>query len=100
MVLGPILPAQELVMIHSKRGVGKTHVGLGIAYAVATGGTFLRWQAPCARRVLYIDGEMPAVSMQERLAHLVASNELIPPSADYLSIITPDLQEIGGFNRV
>jgi putative DNA primase/helicase len=95
MVLDPIIPAQGLVMLHSKRGVGKTHVGLGIAYAVATGGTFLRWQAPCPRRVLYIDGEMPAVSLQERLAHLVQPSDLEPSSFDYLSIITPDLQDIG-----
>lgn len=93
MILGPIIPEQGIVMLYSKRGVGKTHIGLGIAYAVATGSKFLRWEAPSPRPVLYIDGEMPAISMQERLAYLVASSEAEPPSPDYLSIITPDLQD-------
>ena len=38
MLLAPWLPEQGLAMLFSKRGVGKTHVALGIAHAVATGG--------------------------------------------------------------
>ena len=95
MMLAPILPTQGLVLLYSKRGVGKTHVALGMAYAVATGGRFLRWQADKPRRVLLLDGEMPAATMQERLASIVAGSEIEPPSPDYLKIITPDLQEEG-----
>ena len=95
MMLAPILPTQGLVMLFSKRGVGKTHVALGIAYAVASGGRFLRWQADRPRRTLLLDGEMPAAAMQERLASIVAGSEIEPPSPDYLKIITPDLQEEG-----
>jgi hypothetical protein len=40
---------------------------LGIAYAVATGSTFLKWRAARPRRVLLIDGEMPAQALRERL---------------------------------
>lgn len=47
-------------MIYAPRGVGKTHVALGIAYAVTSGGQFLGWQASKPRGVLYLDGEMPA----------------------------------------
>lgn len=93
MVLAPFLPEQGLVMIYSWRGVGKTHVALGIAYAVATGGTFLKWKAPKPRRVLYCDGEMPAASMQERLAAVAKASPDINP--DNLRLITPDLQELG-----
>ena len=46
---------------------GKTHVALGIAHAVSCGSTFLRWKAPEARSVLYVDGEMPQQALQERL---------------------------------
>ncbi len=92
MVLGPVIPAQGLVMLYSKRGVGKTHVGLSIAYAVASGSSFLRWTAPKPRRVLVLDGEMPGRVMQERLASIVNSTENEPPSPDYLKIITADLQ--------
>ena len=51
MVLDPVIPEKGLVMIYAARGTGKTHVANSIAYAVATGGKFLRWQAPKARRV-------------------------------------------------
>lgn len=90
MLLAPFLPTQGLVLIHSKRGVGKTHVALGIAYAIASGGNFLTWYAPTAKKVLYVDGEMPAVSMQERLQKIPTS--ALKPLENYLQFITPDLQ--------
>ena len=40
------IPEQGLVMLYSRRGVGKTHVALGIAAAVASGTSFLQWRAP------------------------------------------------------
>jgi putative DNA primase/helicase len=91
MLLAPILPTQGLALLYSWRGVGKTHVALGIAYAVASGGSFLHWQASKPRRVLYVDGEMPGATMQERLAALALAQDKEPP-ADHFWIITPDLQ--------
>ena len=41
-ILAPWLRKQSLDMMHAWRGVGKTHVALEIAYAVATGGSFLK----------------------------------------------------------
>jgi putative DNA primase/helicase len=76
MVLDPIIPEKGLAMLYAARGTGKTHVALGIAYAVATGSTFLKWRAERPRRVLLIDGEMPAQALRERLARVVAA----PPS--------------------
>ncbi len=95
MLLGPVLPAQGLVMLYSMRGVGKTYCALGIAYAVASGGTFLRWSAPEPRRVLYIDGEMPAKTMQDRLMQIAVGAEAEPPAADFFRLITPDRQDFG-----
>ncbi len=95
MVLDPIIPSQGLVMVHSKRGVGKTYLGLGIAYAVATGTEFLHWRAPRPIKVLYVDGEMPAISMQERLLAIVGGVDGSgPPNDDYFRIINPDLQDL------
>ena len=37
-VLEPILPERGLAMLFAGRGIGKTRVALGIAYAVSTGG--------------------------------------------------------------
>ena len=75
--LAPWLPMQGLAMIHAPRGVGKTHVALGTAWAVAAGTGFLRWKVPedvGARRVLLLDGEMPGVVLQERLKRVVAAS--------------------------
>jgi 5S rRNA maturation endonuclease (ribonuclease M5) len=90
MLLSPFLPSQGLVLLYSKRGVGKTHMALGIAHAVASGGSFLKWQAPLAKRVLYIDGEMPAVSMQDRLRKMPTLDAT--PKPGHLQFVTPDLQ--------
>lgn len=86
-ILSPWLPAQGLAMIYAPRGVGKTHIALGIAYAVVSNTPFLGWQPLKAHGVLYLDGEMPAALMQERLSALVKT-ELIAP----FKLITPDLQ--------
>ena len=93
MLLAPFLPSQGLGLLYAKRGVGKTHVALGIACAVATGGIFLKWQAPRPRKVLYIDGEMPAAAMQERLLRISVTEDLKLPDPSFFRLITPDLQD-------
>jgi putative DNA primase/helicase len=98
MVLGPWLPQKGLAMLYGSRGIGKTHLTLGIAYSVATGGTFLRWTSPRPRRVLVIDGEMPANVMQERLAAIAARSDREPPSPEHLRFLAMDLQDRGGIN--
>jgi putative DNA primase/helicase len=99
MVLDPIIQEKGLAMLCASRGTGKTHVALGIAYAVATGTPFLRWSAPKPRRVLYIDGEMPASALQERLASIVAGAE-VEPSPATLKILAGDLIEEGGIGNL
>ena len=89
-LLEPWLPAQGLAMIHAPRGIGKTHFGLAVGYAVACGSEFLCWQAPGPAGVLLLDGEMPAPALQERLVEIVRSNDKEPVKA--LRLMTPDLQ--------
>src|ERR1700730_2222800 len=67
MLLSPILPERSLAMLYAPRGMGKSFLSLSIGLAVASGQTLLRWSAPKARKVLYVDGEMPIASLQERL---------------------------------
>jgi len=95
LVLDPWLPTQGLAMIHSARGVGKTHLALGIACAVATGSTLLGWNAPEPRRVIYLDGEMPAATMQRRLAAIVSGTNGNPPGDDYLRLLSADITDGG-----
>lgn len=88
-ILKWIIPEKGLVMIHAPRGVGKTHVALGIAYACATGTRFLNWCAPTAHGVLYLDGEMSASDLQERLKAIASGEEI--GTATNLRILNPDL---------
>ena len=89
-LLPPWLCEKNLVMVHSKRGVGKTHFALACGYAIATGCSFLGWCPPRPRGVLYIDGEMSVQLMQQRVAQLVSAYGKTP---QMLLIVTPDLQE-------
>jgi putative DNA primase/helicase len=93
MLLEPILPEQGLAMLYAYRGLGKTYLALGIAAAIASGASFLRWTAPRQRGVLYVDGELPAKTVQERFAMIVAGIEGGEPAPEALKIITPDFQE-------
>lgn len=90
-VLSPWLRAKDLAMVYAWRGVGKTHFALGAAWAVATGGRFLRWAAEKPRRVLYIDGEMPTEALQERLRHLAVAQPGPSPNPP-LVFLARDLQ--------
>lgn len=93
-LLAPWLRKQHLSMVYAKRGVGKTHFALGVAYAVASGGSFLNWQAERPRKTLYIDGEMPGAAMKARLAAIVGSQEgACEPPEGYFRLITPDVQQ-------
>jgi putative DNA primase/helicase len=92
-LISPWMPSQGLTMVYAARGIGKTHFALGVAYAVASGGSFLGWQAPYPAGVLYLDGEMPGVVMQERLGSIILSNDK-EPSAPFI-LLTPDLQPEG-----
>jgi putative DNA primase/helicase len=91
-MLPPWLPTQGLVLLYAARGLGKTFFALWFAYAVATASQFLRWRGTKPWRVLFIDGEMPAVVLQERLASIVKATAAEPPSPEYFQLITPDLQ--------
>jgi hypothetical protein len=92
-ILSPWLPRQGLTMVYAPRGIGKTHFSLGVAYAAASGGEFFGWKAPSPVGVTFIDGEMPAGVLQERLARIVASSNLEVKAP--FRIVTPDLQDSG-----
>ena len=57
----------------------------------ATGGEFLSWKADKPRKVLYLDGEMAAAALQERLQGIVLADDR-DFDPEYLRLVTPDLQ--------
>ena len=91
-LLSPILPVQGIGILYAPRGIGKTFAALSIAVAVASGGTVFNWRAPMPKRTLYVDGEMPATSMQNRLSALVNGMSVPPHTLKNMALITPDLQ--------
>ena len=94
MLLDPILPERSLAMLYAPRGVGKTLLSLSIGLAVASGSPLLRWHSPRQRRVLYVDGEMPLVSLQERLRTISAGLSAVIPN-DGFRVLAADNTENG-----
>ena len=95
LILSPWLPRKGLAMLFAPRGIGKTMLALGLAYAAATGSDMLGFSAPKPRRVLYVDGEMPAETMQRRLGSAVKGFENQPPEPDGFRILCADQVENG-----
>src|SRR5262249_17496608 len=93
-MLAPWLPVQGLAMCYAPRGGCKTHLAGGVAWAVATGGKFWRWEATKARRVLLLDGEMPRTVLQERFKMISSNSPHQPPSWDNLTIAAADDQDL------
>lgn len=87
-LLSPWLNTQDLCMVFAGRGIGKTHFSIALAYAVSTGGKFLRWHAPNPRKVIYLDGELPGAVMQKRLLMHCPDVE---PAPGFFKVFTPDL---------
>jgi hypothetical protein len=69
------ITARSMSEVFSWRGVGKTWAALSLAHAAASGGSFLKWRASRGRRVLFVDGELDAASLQQRLKSLGACEE-------------------------
>jgi putative DNA primase/helicase len=88
-MLAPWLGVASLALMYALRGTGKTLVAHGVAWAVACGGGFLKWNAPQPRRVLLIDGEMRAGDIQERFHNIRAVSELMPQPG-FLKILAAD----------
>jgi hypothetical protein len=93
-LLSPWLVKQSITMLYAWRGLGKSWLAMSIGYAVATGSPLLNWTAPGKGKVLYIDGELPAKTFQDRMALIVNSFD-DEPLDDGFQILTPDLQPDG-----
>ena len=94
-VIEPLLHERGLAMVFAWRGVGKTWFALGLGYAIATGGKYLKWTAKKPRRVLHVCGEMPAADLKERFEKVVAATNDKPPEPGFFRIISADLHERG-----
>lgn len=89
-ILSPWLTEGSINMVFADRGIGKTFFCLSCAVALANGEGFLSYKAEKPVPVLYLDGEMQATAMQERLRQLTCGK----PTKERLSIFTPDCQDL------
>ena len=95
-ILAPWVPEKGLVMVYSPQGMGKTLFGMSSAYVIGIGGSFLGFSALSKpRKILYVDGEMPAPTLQERLAAIVGGFVQQPPGDDFFRILISDLSSVG-----
>jgi hypothetical protein len=93
-IIEPLIPLRGSGMIYSPPGLGKTHIALYMAYCVAIGApTCFVWDIPKRRRVVYVDGEMDAESLQEMVQQIARGLGLEVPDPNYLRIVNPDLQK-------
>jgi RecA-family ATPase len=65
-IIGGWFLEADLGFIFAPRGMGKTWFALYLAIRISEGKAFWEYEAPRARRVLYVDGEMPFDSLRQR----------------------------------
>lgn len=88
-VFSPCLPTQGIAFIYAASGLGKTLFTLNLAYAIAGGGNFLKYECPKPRKVLYVDGEMPYNQLHNRIMQIVARHGEIDFESNFC-VLTPD----------
>ena len=90
-IIRHLIQQKDIAMIYAKRGVGKTYAAQAIAWAVVTGGSWLRFEVDRPTGVLYVDGEMPREDLHTRFAILEAGSrqEQIKP----LRLLSPDIRD-------
>ena len=67
-LLGKVFTTTTRSMASAETGIGKTHLGLAIGFAMGAGKPFCHWSAGGVARVLIVDGEMSRDLLKERLA--------------------------------
>jgi len=75
-ILGDWFRESDLGFVFARRGLGKTWFSTGLATAIANKTSFGPWKVHYNVPILYVDGEMPCESMEERISSMGASDRL------------------------
>ena len=71
-VLNPLIREKTVTQISGDYGSGKTHLGLLLAISISQGWNFDDWfKALNKRAVLYVEGELPAADVRDRITSLI-----------------------------
>lgn len=88
-LIEPLIYMGHLVLLYGAAGVGKTFLCLYLAVCVSRGGElFGPYEAAEPHGVIYLDGEMQANELQERLKHLG-----IQPDPENFKVISCELMQ-------
>ncbi|MGD0276943.1 MAG: AAA family ATPase, partial [Syntrophales bacterium] len=86
-IMSPWLKPRTLTLVHAGAGVGKTFLCLAIALAITRGVSIGHWTVENPVGCLYIDGEMPTDTMQQRFKGLTKN---LPEEKAPLIIMSAD----------
>ncbi|MGA9869297.1 MAG: AAA family ATPase [Acetobacteraceae bacterium] len=80
-LIGPWLRTGESALLWAAPGTGKSLLALSLAIMVAGGGSVLGWHSPKPRKVIFVDGEMAAEDLKERMEWLLNTVEGVDKEA-------------------
>ncbi len=97
-VLGEVICTSTRMLLGGPTGVGKSHVALAMAGAIAMGRNYLHWLGPTQPlTVLYVDGEMARDLIQDRIRDL--HRRIGKPDFSRLQVLCrEDFPEMAGLN--
>jgi len=75
-IVGEWFCESDLSFVFAPRGLGKTWFSLGLASAIVGKESFGPWKVHDHAPVLYVDGEMPLESLEQRIAGMGADDSL------------------------
>jgi hypothetical protein len=97
-LMGELFSTTSRVLIAADTGLGKSMIGLGLAFAMHLGRDFLRWKArrPADRpvRVLVLDGEMPSDLLKDRIALACDWFGVEPPTDGLFILSVEDVEDM------
>jgi hypothetical protein len=99
-VLNPLVREKTVTQISGDYGSGKTHLGLLLAISISQGWDFDDWfRALNKRAVLYVEGELPASDVRDRITSLIQDRLKRKANWDPTQIYTLTLDdlEMNGF---
>ena len=76
-IMGDWFKEGDYGIVYAQKGVGKTWFSMGMASSLNRGVAFGPWEVHGTPGVLYIDGEMPAESIQQRMEGMGADQFLL-----------------------
>lgn len=94
-MMGSWLPNRGVTMVYAHPGVGKTLFCLTVAMCIAAGRSAFGWECPAAKKVLYLDGEMPGDYLQSVMQKLKTGLD-IPAFGENFYLMPLDKQMVGG----